>query len=92
MRRTNIYLGDEQLVILKHLATEEDRSVAELVRQAVDELISERLSRSTEWGSRFDLAVERLRSRLPVNVPPDEIENDITAARAEVKADRARRR
>ena len=34
MQRTNIYLEDDQLRVLKHLAAEERQSVADLVRRA----------------------------------------------------------
>ncbi len=92
MQRTNIYLDDEQLRALKHLAAEEHASVADLVRKAIDAYLVPRFSSRKEWGLRFDDLVERIQRRMPAGVTPDEIEADITAARAEVREARARRR
>ena len=84
MQRTNIYLDDAQLRTLKHLAAEDRTSVATLVRDAVDSYLARRLADDPEWGRRLDDLLTRIRSRLP-DVPPEEIEADITAARQEVR-------
>src|SRR6266568_2719190 len=72
MRRTNIYLPDEQLEALRQLGEQRDQPVAELVRQAVDawleaqgvEVIGE-----DEWASRFGaLGGPRLRVVVDTNV------------------------
>ncbi len=89
MYRTNIYLDEEETRALKHLAAEERCSVAELVRQAVDQYLARRLGEDKDWGGRFDELVARIQRRLPAEVTPEEIEADITAAREEVR--RARR-
>jgi len=88
MRRTNIYLDDEQLRALKHLAAEEQASVADLVRKAVDAYLAQRFSSDKDWGRRFDDLAERIQRRVPAGVTPVEIEADITAARAEVREGR----
>ncbi|MBI4491170.1 MAG: CopG family transcriptional regulator [Chloroflexi bacterium] len=85
MHRTNIFLDSEQVRALKHLAAEERRSVAELVRRAVDEYLARRFRDGTDWGERFDQLVARIQQRIPVEVTPEEIEADITAAREEVR-------
>jgi hypothetical protein len=85
MQRTNIYLEDDQLRVLKHLAAEERQSVADLVRRAVDVYLSQRLADDDDWRARLDQLVARIQARIPQSVSPDEIEADITAARAEVK-------
>lgn len=92
MRRTNIYLNDDQLVFLRNMAIQEHSTVAELVRQAVDSWLADKLPQHARWGEQLDAAVAQLRSRLPADVPEDEIEADVTAALDEVKAARARRR
>jgi Arc/MetJ-type ribon-helix-helix transcriptional regulator len=92
MRRTNIYLDDDQLAFLRNMAAQEQSTVAELVRQAVDSWLAEKLPQRDRWGEQLDSVVARLRSRLPTGVPEDEIEADITAAKDEVKTARARRR
>lgn len=85
MQRTNIYLDEDQLRALKHLAVEEQQSVALLVRRAVDEFLARQFAEQADWGDRFDALVERIRSRVPSRVTPEEIEADIGAAREEVR-------
>ncbi len=87
MRRTNIYLDDDQLRALKHLAVEQHQSLAILVRRAVDEFLAQRLKERSDWGERFDALVQRVQSRMPPDTTPAEIEADITAAREEVRAE-----
>jgi Arc/MetJ-type ribon-helix-helix transcriptional regulator len=92
MQRTNIYLEDDQLRALKHLAAEERQSVADLVRRAVDVYLAQRIADDTDWRARLDDLVVRIQARVPQDLPADEIEADIAAARAEArKARRAAR-
>lgn len=89
MHRTNVNLDDEQLRALKDLAAEEGSSVAELVRRAVDGYLGQRRRAARAWGERFDTVVARFRAGVPAELTPDEIEAEITAARAEYRAERA---
>jgi len=88
LRRTNIYLDDEQLRALKHLAAEERDSVAVLVRRAVNEYLERHFGDNADWAKRFDALVNRVQQRLPAGLTADQIEADITAAREEVGAAR----
>lgn len=81
MQRTNVYLSDDQLRLLKHLAAEDQQSVATLVRDAVDAYLVERLKEDQVWTARLAELLNRVRRRVPASVPPEEIEADITAAR-----------
>ena len=63
MRRTNIYLDDDQLRALKHLAVEEGQSQATLVRRAVDEFLARRFEGRRDWGEQFDALVHIDRTR-----------------------------
>jgi hypothetical protein len=85
MQRTNIYLEEEQLRALKHLAAEERQSVADLVREAVDDYLSKHLGEESLWRERFETLIASVRSRIPDAIPGSEIEADITAARDEVR-------
>jgi hypothetical protein len=85
MYRTNIYLDEEQMRALRHLAAEERTSVAALVRRAVDAYIGTRLADEDAWRERLDDFLARVRQRLPMDVPPEEVEADITTAREEVR-------
>lgn len=91
MQRTNIYLGDDQLRTLKHLAAEERSSVATLVRRAVDDFLARRLAGNTDLDERFDALLARMRAHT-AGIPPEEIEAEITAARQEVREIRRARR
>jgi len=88
MRRTNIYLDDDQLRALKHLAAEQQQSLAILVRRAVDEFLARRFSERGDWGERFDALVQRVQSRVPKDMSSEQLESDITAAREEVRQER----
>jgi hypothetical protein len=94
MYRTNIYLDEEQVRALRHLAAEQGCTLSEAVRRAVDRYIAAELVDDTGWRERLDDFLVRVRARLPETVSTDDaaqIEADITAAREEVRrAHRAR--
>ena len=83
---TNIYLDEDQLRLLKHLAAAESKSVADLVRQAVDQFLRSRLENDVTWQSDMTALIERVRSRVSPAIDPDEIERDIREARQDVRA------
>ena len=59
--RTQIYLSDKQRRALKLLSAASDQSVSDLVRRAVDRLLSDELA-SDDWGARLDALAARVRS------------------------------
>ncbi|MHB8575050.1 MAG: ribbon-helix-helix domain-containing protein [Dehalococcoidia bacterium] len=86
MRRTNIYLSDDQVRALRYLAADEHQSVAALVRQAVDKYLVGVLPADGQTSrQRFDDLVRRVQARQTSAISGDEIEADITRARAEVR-------
>jgi hypothetical protein len=91
MQRTNIYLDEDQLRTLKHLAAEERSNVATLVRRAVDDYLARRLAGDRAWGQRLDDLLNRVQTRSG-SLAPNEIEAEITAARQEVRDARQARR
>ncbi len=88
MQRTNIYLDEDQLRLLKHLAAEENKPVADFVRQAVDQFLRSRLENDVTWQNDMTALVERVRSRVSPAIDPDEIERDIREARQDVRTRR----
>ena len=88
MQRTNIYLGEDQLRLLKHLAAEENKPVADLVRQAVEQFLRTRLENDVMWQNDMTALIERVRNRVSPVIDPDEIERDIREARHDVRAAR----
>lgn len=105
MKRTNIYLDEEQGRLLRHLAVEEGRSFTDLVREALNAYLAQRGLTSTsrvigprrsvpagEWRARFADTLRQIRAGAPADLGPDEIESEITAARDEVRRERAARR
>jgi predicted transcriptional regulator len=90
MQRT-IELDAAQVEALERLAAAERRSVDEIVQLAVSDYLARRHDWSA-WGDRFDALVARIQARIPPDVTPEQIEADITAARAEVRTKRAARR
>jgi Ribbon-helix-helix domain len=96
MRRTNIYLSDEQLAALRAVASERDVPVAVLVRQAVDAWLESegvRVLPEDEWQRRFD-ALLRRRDEVAagLEVSEEDVEGDVMEAVREVRRARAARR
>ena len=96
MKRTNIYLDDEQLELLRGLGEQRGEPVAALVREAVDSWLGAQGARRVtddEWQRRFD-ALLRRRARIAKERGFDEadVERDVMAAVREVRRARAARR
>lgn len=87
MHRTNIYLDDEQLSALRMFAAAQGTSVATVVRTAVDDYLRAHFDRDALLAM-LDDTVARIRSNVPIDIAPEEKEQDITAAYAEMKAAR----
>jgi hypothetical protein len=96
MQRTNIYLSDQQLDLLRRLADQRGVAVAELVRQAVDTWLNEqgaRLIPEDEWSKRFEALLERRRSIAQELTPSErQVEWDVAAAVTSARSARAARR
>jgi ribbon-helix-helix CopG family protein len=96
MRRTNIYLDDDQRAKLKVLSAARGMPMASLVREAVNAwLASQGVRRipEDEWHQRFDrLMSERRRIYDEHEWDPEEIERDVMEAVREVRAEHAARR
>lgn len=96
MKRTNIYLSDEQLATLQALGDQRGQPMSELVRQAIDEWLRTQGIRFLDedaWARRFDELLTRRRAvanrRSPSQAAVDE---DVAAAVREVRRTRAARR
>lgn len=94
MKRTNIYLDDEQLRLLKHIAVEEGSSFTELVRKALQQFLESYVERANgssgdeNWNQRMERLLTRVHERTPM-ISPDEVEADVTAASEELRRDKA---
>jgi hypothetical protein len=94
MKRTNIYLDEDELRLLKHIAVEEGCSFTDLVRQALQEFLenhqqkTKRSSTKEEWNQRLDQLLTRVRKRTSTFLPED-IEADITIASKESRRRRS---
>jgi hypothetical protein len=96
MKRTNIYLDDEQLELLRKLGERRGEPVAVLVREAVDSWLAAQGARrlsEDEWQRRFEALLER-RNRIADEGSFDEAQvgRDVMAAVREVRRARAARR
>jgi hypothetical protein len=91
MQRT-IELDETQLAELERLAEQEHTTVEELLRVAIHNYLVQQRQDWSDWAERFGALVDRVQSRIPADVTPEEIEADITAARAEVRAERTAQR
>jgi hypothetical protein len=96
MRRTNIYLDDEQLESLRGLSERRGQPVATLVREAIDEWLSAQGVRRVpddEWQRRFAALLER-RTRIAEEegFTQQDVDQDVMEAVREVRRARAARR
>lgn len=105
MKRTNVYLDEEQARLLRHLSVEEGRSFTDLVREALNEYLARRGIQAESrvigprrsipeqtWRSQLSAALERIRAGIPPGLGAEEIESEITAAHDEARRERAARR
>ncbi|MBA2262588.1 MAG: hypothetical protein H0W03_07960 [Solirubrobacterales bacterium] len=94
MRRTNIYLEDGQLEALRRVGEQRAASVAELVREAVDEWLHMRGVTPVDedaWQRRFDDLLSKRREiadRLALH--PEEVDARVSEAVREVRSARRR--
>jgi hypothetical protein len=90
VKRTNVYLEDEQLRALKHIAIEEGVSFTELVRRALSVFTAAYEREGIRpWEERFDRLVAQVRERAE-SFSAQETEREITSASTEAR--RARKR
>jgi len=96
MKRTNVYLDDRQLGLLRALSATRGQPVAALVREAVDAWLESQGVREVpeeEWDRRFDEMMERRRKIwAELGISEEEAERDIAEAIREVREERAARR
>jgi hypothetical protein len=96
MKRTNIYLDDEQVQVLRALADRRGQAVAELVREAVDSWLEGQGAKRVppdEWRARFDaLLARRAGIAKKRGFDPAKVERDVMDAVREVRRAHAARR
>lgn len=96
MKRTNIYLPDDQLSLLRRVSESRGRPVAELVRDAVDSwLVAQGVRQipADEWQARFDaLLGGRRKVAARGGFSEDAVLRDVNAAVRGVRRSRAARR
>lgn len=85
LQQRTIAFNEEDLEILERVAAREGRSIDEIVREAVHNLMAGRAPDDAEWRSRFDDVVTRIQRRIPDAVTSEEIEADARVARKEVR-------
>lgn len=85
MQQTTVSLSDEEFVALQRKAAAEGQTVTQLVRRAIDRLLTEESGGDAAWREQLDRLVAQMRSRVPSGLSPQAIEDDITVARAEVR-------
>lgn len=93
MRRTNVYLDERQIGLLRLLGRARGVPVAALVREALDDWLESQGVREVpddEWRRRFDELMERRRQIWSdLGIPAEELERDIADAVREVREARA---
>jgi hypothetical protein len=96
MQRTNVYLDDRQLGLLRLLGETRNAPVAALIREAIDAWLESQGVREIsqdEWERRFDALMER-RSKIAdeLGLTEEQVEETVFEAIREVREARAARR
>lgn len=96
VRRTNIYMAESQLGMLRKVSESRGRPVAELVRDAVDSWLAAQGLKEIpqdEWQARFDALMARRRAIAEQErFSEEEVLRDANAAVREVRRMRTARR
>jgi Ribbon-helix-helix protein, copG family len=105
MATTTISLPDDQLARLRLFAAMKGRPPDEIIREAVEAYLAQLPDLPTprvrepevtlpdaEWQARWDAALAAIRSKVPPDMTPEEIEREITLASEEVRQERIARR
>ncbi|HZS02330.1 MAG TPA: ribbon-helix-helix protein, CopG family [Chloroflexota bacterium] len=104
MKRISVYVESEQANQLRELAGEESRAMTALVREALEDYLTRRRSGARrvvgprrqipeyEWRSRFAAALADIRAGISPGTAGADLEDAITAARAEVRQARRKPR
>jgi hypothetical protein len=94
MRRTNIYLDDRQLDVLRRLSDDRGQPVAALVREAVDVWLAAQGAQPVgpdEWVRRFDALLERRRALATAHgFDAETVDRDVLDAVRETRTARGR--
>ncbi len=94
MNRHNFYLGEERMAMLRKLASVQDVSVSDLVREAIDMLITDRMNNPRpspqERQTTFDAFIARYAGTQPHRDPATD-EAAVTAIAVEHKSRRKRK-
>lgn len=87
MRRTQIYLDEDQKRALRAIAADKEVNMSDLVRSAIDRLLADEIPLG-DWGSRFDALLQRIEAEMPHEPTDEEVERAYRQARAEMKRER----
>jgi hypothetical protein len=89
MKRTNIYLAEDELAALQVLGRRQGRPVAALVREAIDQWLEGQGVRpidEAEWSQRFvQLLGRRRRLAAEAGWTQEDVDRDVARAVAEVR-------
>lgn len=88
----DVDLDEPSLRALTERAAAEGMSAADLVRLLVVRYLAAPPANDQAWQDRWDQLLAEFRAGVPAGVTPEEIEADVIAARAEVRATRRARR
>jgi hypothetical protein len=85
VERLTLVLPEHDLHALKRAAANESVTVEEIAQRAIRSYLATRSTPDPVWQRRFDEVIARIRSGIPPEITPEEIEADVSAARAEVR-------
>ena len=81
----SVHLDEHLRQRLADLAIEEQVSVDDVLRRAVEDYLARHRADEAAWAARFDNLIERRIRAMSADIASDEIDADIAAAIAEVR-------
>lgn len=84
-QQLTLELDAQDLKVLQELAEHERRSIEDIVALAVKSFIAHRTIDHRRWQRRWDNVIAGIRSGVPEELTPEEIEAEVRAARGEYR-------
>lgn len=92
MGQLKIVLSDHDLRALERAAASEGSTIQDVAQRAIRDYLVAHVAPDPEWRARFERVIAEIRSGIPDDISPEEIEADVTAVREERRRERLARR
>jgi hypothetical protein len=92
MGQLKLALSDHDLRALERAAASEGTTIQDVAQRAIHDYLVTHVAPDPDWRARFERLIAEIRSGIPDDISPEEIEADVTAVREERRRERLARR